>query len=70
MFKVVKGQMTESYGYQQVLFQSRVVEDCFNFIDTRKKSEIKSVRETVKGVKVVDIFGDEVSRKDVMKKTR
>ncbi len=69
MFKVVKGELTESYGYQQVLFQSRVAEECFNFIDARKKSEVKSVRATAKGLKVVDIFGEEVSRKEVMKKT-
>jgi hypothetical protein len=69
MFKVVKGEMSEAYGYQQVLFQSRVAEECFNFIDARKKSVEKSVRMTAKGMKVVDVFGDEVSRKDVMKKT-
>lgn len=69
MFKVVKGQMSDTYGYQQVLFQSQVVEDCFSFIDNRKKSEVKNVRETVKGVQVLDTFGDVVSRKQVSKKT-
>jgi hypothetical protein len=69
MFKVVKGDLSEAYGYQQVMFQSRVAEDCFNFIDARKKSEIKSIRATVKGMRVIDVFGDEVKRKDVMKKT-
>lgn len=69
MFKVVKGELTESYGYQKVLFQSRVAEECFNFIDSRKKAQVKSVRVTAKGMKVIDIFGEDVSREEVMKKT-
>lgn len=69
MFKVVKGDLNDTFGYQQVLFQSHVAEECFNFIDARKKSEVKAVRATAKGMKVVDIFGDKVSKKDFMKKT-
>lgn len=68
MFKVVKGQINESYGYQQILFQSKSADDCFNFILARKNSEIPAVRKTSKGMYVIDVFGDVVDQK-VLKKS-
>lgn len=69
MFKVVKGQLDDNYGYQQVLFKSMDVDDCFNFISARKNSEVVAVRKTADGMYVVDAFGDVIKKKKSSKKT-
>ena len=59
-YKVVTGRMTETYGHQKIHFQSRNVEDCFQFIFSRMNSKVKTVNMTSRGMTVIDPFGDVV----------
>lgn len=61
MYKVVTGRITDTYGYQKIHFQSKDVNDCFQFISSRMNSQVKAVRNTSRGMTVVDPFGETVS---------
>jgi hypothetical protein len=62
-YKVVTGRLTDTYGHEKIHFQSRNVEDCFQFVASRANSKLKNIRLTSNGMKVVDAFGDIVKLK-------
>ena len=62
-YKVITGRLTDTYGHEKIHFQSRNVEDCFQFVAARANSKMKNIRLTSKGMKVVDAFGDLVKLK-------
>jgi hypothetical protein len=62
-YKVITGRLTDTYGHEKIHFQSRNVEDCFQFVAARANSKMKTVRLTSNGMKVVDAFGDIVKLK-------
>lgn len=57
MYKVVTGNIDHD-GMQRIHFKSANVDDCFRFIFNRMNSEIKAVRNTTKGMYVVDSFDE------------
>lgn len=62
-YKVVTGRLTETYGFEKIHFQSRSVEECFQFVASRANSKMNAIRLTSRGMKVVDAFGDVVKMK-------
>lgn len=57
-YQVLSGNMNSSYGYQQVHFRSRSLDECYRFIFSRLDAEDVKIRKEAKKLFVQDILGD------------
>jgi hypothetical protein len=57
-YQVLSGHMTASYGYQQIHFRSRSLDDCYRFIFFRLNSSDTKTRKEAKKLFVQDLMGD------------
>lgn len=57
-YQVLSGEMTASYGYQQIHFRSRSLDECYRFIFSRLGSEDPKTRKEAKKLFVQDIMGE------------
>jgi hypothetical protein len=68
-YQVLSGKMTSSYGYQQVHFRSRSLDECYRFIFSRLDSMDSKTRKEAKMLFVQDVMGDKYALPKFSQKT-